>query len=244
MNADRYAARQWMSENRFSCLVEMLLVFGVAGLVILAGLPLAGESLFGRQLVVVAANAVMLALVWLGTRLRGLGAESLGLAVRRAGWKPLAAGFGKSLVVLVLGLIGFGLGSMVMANITGIPQQADVSGYDYLRGNLPMLLISLGTIYVVSSLGEEVIYRGFLIDRLERLLGGARRSTWVAVVISSLVFGAAHFGWGIVGVVQTTFMGLAFALSFIWFRRNLWILVAAHAYMDTALIVPLYLANS
>jgi membrane protease YdiL (CAAX protease family) len=243
MNAYRRAARQWLSESRFSCLVEILLVFGVAGLVILAGLPLAGESLFARQLVVVAANAAMLALVWLGTRLRGLGAESLGLAVQWAGWKSLAAGFGKSLAVLVLGLIGFAFGSMVMANITGIPQQADVSGYDYLRGNLPMLLVSLGTIYVVSSLGEEVIYRGFLIDRLERLLGGARRSTWVAVVISSLVFGAAHFGWGIVGVVQTTFMGLAFALSFIWFRRNLWILVAAHAYMDTALIVPLYLAT-
>lgn len=236
----RRSMGEWMGRHRLSFLFEIILVFAVAGLVIVAGLPFAGEDLFARQLVVVAANAAMLGLVWLGTRLRGLGAESLGLSFRWPGYKAMAVGFGKSLVVLVLGLAGFMLGSIVMANITGIPQQADVSGYNYLAGNLPLLLVSLAAIYVVSSLGEEVIYRGFLIDRIERLLGSARGATWIAVIASSLVFGAAHFGWGPVGVVQTFFMGLAFALCFIWFKRNLWILVVAHADMDTALIVPLY----
>jgi hypothetical protein len=103
-----------------------------------------------------------------------------------------------------------------------------------------MLLVSLAAIYVVSSFGEEVIYRGFLIHRVENLLGNGRKATWAAVVVSSVIFGLAHFGWGLVGVVQTTFMGLALALSFLLFKRNLWLLVAAHAYMDTALIVPMY----
>ena len=110
-----------------------------------------------------------------------------------------------------------------------------------VAANIAMLfLVSLAAIYVVSSLGEEVVYRGFLINRLEELFGGGRKATWVAVILSSLIFGLAHFGWGIVGVVQTTFMGFALAGSYLLFRRNLWILVAAHAYMDTVLIVPMY----
>jgi membrane protease YdiL (CAAX protease family) len=226
--------------SKLAAVLEIAFVFGAAGLVIFLGVPLVGEDLFARQLVIFAANLLMLTLVWLGLRLRGQGAAYLGLSARWHGWKSLAIGFGKSLVVLVLAMAGFVLGSIVMANITGIPQQADVSGYDFLQGNLAMLLVSLAAIYFVSSVGEEVVYRGFLINRVRDSLGGGKSAIWVAVIVSSLVFGLAHYGWGVVGMVQTTFMGLALALSYLLFRRNLWILVAAHAYMDTALIVPLY----
>lgn len=221
--------------------VEIISVFAAAALVILVGIRFAGEDLLARQAVLFTANLVMLSLVWLFLRRRGQTAAYLGLAWRLSGWKSLLTGFAKSLAVLVIGLAGFMLGSIVMVNITGMPQQADVSSYDYLQGNLPMLLLSLAGIYLVSSFGEEVIYRGFLIQRVEEALGERRYACYVAVVVSAVVFGLAHFGWGPAGMVQTTFMGLAFALAFLWFKRNLWILVAAHAYMDTALIVPLYL---
>ncbi|MBT8048294.1 MAG: CPBP family intramembrane metalloprotease [Xanthomonadales bacterium] len=232
-----------MNHSKISAVIEIFLVFGAAALVIVVGLPFAGDSLFAKQLVVVAANIAMLTVVGVGMYRRGQGFEYLGLSFTFGGWKSLALGFAKSLAVLVLGVAGFIFGSIVMANITGIPEQADVSGYNYLQGNLPLLLVSLTSIYVVSSFGEEVIYRGYLINRIEEILGGSRRALWAAVVMSSIIFGIAHFGWGIVGVVQTGFMGLAFAASYILFRRNLWILVAAHAYMDTALIVPLYFAQ-
>ena len=57
----------------------------------------------------------------------------------------------------------------------------------------------------------------------------------------SLVFGAAHFQWGLIGVVQTACMGLALGISYRVLKRNLWILVVAHAYMDTILFVQMYL---
>ena len=220
--------------------LEIIFVFGAAALVIFLGIPLVGEDPFARQLVIFTANLAMLTLIWLGLRLRGQGAAYLGLSARWQGWKSLAIGFAKSLVVLVLALAGFLFGSIVMANITGIPQQADLSGYDFLQGNPGMLAVSLAAIYFVSSFGEEVVYRGFLINRMQGLLGGGKGAVWIAVIVSSLVFGLAHYGWGTVGMVQTAFMGLALALSYLLFRRNLWILVAAHAYLDTALIVPLY----
>jgi hypothetical protein len=41
-------------------------------------------------------------------------------------------------------------------------------------------------------------------------------------------------------MVQTTLMGLALAVSYLVVRRNLWVLVLAHAYIDTLLLVQLY----
>ena len=65
-----------------------------------------------------------------------------------------------------------------------------------------------------------------------------------ALVISAIVFGFAHFDWGVVGIVQTTFMGLALAASYLLVKRNLWVLILAHAYIDTLLLVQLYLGPS
>jgi membrane protease YdiL (CAAX protease family) len=232
-----------LASSKLARSIEVLAVFGAASVVIFFGLDLTGGDLFAKQLVVVAANAVMLALVWLGLRLRGQRADYLGLSMRFASWKAIAWGFAKSLAVLIMAMAGFIFGSIIMMNLAGAPQQADVSGYDYLQGNPTLFLVSLASIYFFSSFGEEVVYRGFLITRLEDLFGGDRKALVLAVVASSLVFGLAHFGWGVTGMVQTAFMGLAMAISFVIFERNLWVLVATHAYMDSALIWPLYLGK-
>lgn len=221
-------------------IVEIVAVFASATILVVIGRRYAAGNLIAIQLVTFFANLVMLALVWLGLRCRGQGVKHFGVGLTIGSGRSLAMGFLKSLAALAIGSTGFVLGSIVMANITGIPGQADVSGYNFLRGNLPLMLASLAGIYFVSSFGEEFVYRGFLMTRVEELLGRGRGATVAAVVVSAVLFGLAHFSWGIFGIVQTAFMGLGFSLSFLLFKRNLWILVAAHAYMDTALIVPLY----
>jgi hypothetical protein len=96
-----------------------------------------------------------------------------------------------------------------MANITGIPEGADMSSYQFLSGNLPMLLVSLIGVFIGSSFAEELLYRGFLTSRIEELLGNKHNSIWIAILISSIMFGFAHYEWGWMGIVQTTFMGAA-----------------------------------
>ena len=116
--------------------------------------------------------------------------------------------------------------------------------YNYLSGNLPMLIISLACVYAGSSFGEEVVYRGFLMTRIQDLLGGQTKLALMgALILSSIIFGFAHFEWGPTGIVQTTCMGLALGTSFLWTKRRLWPLIVAHAVMDTMLLVPLYFAT-
>ena len=87
------------------------------------------------------------------------------------------------------------------------------------------------------------MYRGFLITRIENLLGKGKWCTPIAIVVSATVFGLAHFSWGPTGIVQTAFFGLALAICFIRFRRNLWLLVWTHVIMDTLLWVQRYMSG-
>lgn len=228
--------------NKLFGVFEILAVFAAAVAIIFAGLPFAGENLFAKQLVIFLANIGMLLLVWLGLHLRGESWKHFGLSSGPIAWRPLLKGILQAAGVLVFAVAAFILGAIIMANIVGQPQQADVSGYNFLKGNLPLLVVSLLGIYFVSSFGEEVIYRGFLINRISELGGRSGAALVAAVLISAAIFGLAHIGWGVTGVVQTTLMGLALALSYLFVKRNLWVLVAAHAVMDTMLIVPLYFA--
>ena len=221
---------------------EMAVLFAVPLVFIVGVVPFVGENPLAIHGVVWIANVVMLLIVWQGLRLRGEGWEHLGLrfGVPKASVVVRAAGL--SIVVLVGALAGFVVGAIVGANMFGMPEQADMSEYNYLAGNLPMLLLALVGVYIVSSFGEEVVYRGFLIMRIEELRPGSRHIRKIGLLVSAVVFGLAHYTWGPAGVVQTTFMGLALGIAYLAVGRNLWINVLAHAYADTILLVQQYLA--
>jgi membrane protease YdiL (CAAX protease family) len=221
--------------------LEILLVLLVAFVVVFVGWQLVGADPFARQAVVWFANVSMLVTVGIGLRVRGQKWEHIGLTFRFGGRRALVRAVLQSIVVLIAALIAFVVGSVLIANIASAPESADMSGYEYLHGNLPMLLVALAAVYVVSSLGEEVLYRGFLMTRIAEMGKGSRAAWITALAVSAAVFGLAHFDWGLVGIVQTTFMGLALGASYLLVKRNLWVLILAHAYIDTLLLVQLYL---
>ncbi len=223
---------------------ELLLLFILVAAFVSAGLPLAGENPIYLQLVIWMANILMLLYVWAGLKLRGESWKDLGLHMGSFSWKTGIKTFLLSLLVFVLALIGFGLGSVIMANITGIPEPADMTGYNYLSGNLGLLLLTLVGVYIASSFGEEVIYRGFLIKRISEIGQDSKTAVVIAVIISAIIFGLIHYKWGPMGMVQTGFMGLVLGICYIKLKRRLWVLVLAHAYLDTILMVQLFLDGS
>jgi membrane protease YdiL (CAAX protease family) len=131
-----------------------------------------------------------------------------------------------------------------MANITGVPENANLGGYEYLKNNIGMLFLTLGGVYIVSSFGEEVIYRAFLINRISELGHETKKAMIIATILSSIIFGLVHYEWGAMGIVQTGFMGLVLSICYIKLKKRLWVLILAHAYMDTTLIVQMYLTQN
>lgn len=86
------------------------------------------------------------------------------------------------------------------------------------------------------GLHEEILFRGFILTRLNALF----RSPAAAIVVSSLVFGSLHFYQGPIGVVQTTAVGLILAIL-VTVTRTLWPAILAHTLFDTIglMLIPL-----
>ena len=230
-----------LSANKWAQCIEIGVVFSPALLVIgiFQVMPFKNPMFFIGALWI--ANVAMMLLIWLGVRLRGESLQTVGLSFDRPSFSGVAKTVLWSIPIFVSAVVAFIFGSIVMANIVGIPEGANLSEFNYLQGNLPMLLVSLAGVYVVASFGEELVYRGFLVTRLQQLFGGETRVAVIsALVFSSLVFGFAHFSWGPMGIGQTTFMGGALGIAYLLSKRNLWPLILAHGYMDTLLLTQLY----
>lgn len=190
-----------------------------------------------HQATIWALYVLSMALIWWLSHRRGRGWRDLGLT--GGGFIFWRNTVGYSLIAVVLGVLAFVMGGALATNLGWVPLPADLSGYAFLKGNAGLVALTLLAVYIGSSLGEEVVFRGFLITRLQEIFKGWWPSFW-AVLISGLLFGLAHVAWGLMGMIQTAFMGWALGYCYLRFGRNLWVTFLAHMYMDTLLILQMY----
>jgi len=223
---------------------EILLVFLPALLLIEFMSSWVGEDPLRSTGVIWVAYVLMFAMVWTGMKLRGQSWKDFGLTFTRVSPTEGLRIFGLSLLVFVIACCAFLIGPVLIANFTEVQQNADFSKYDFLKDNLAALFLSLASAYIISSFGEEVIFRAFLINRIAELTNATKYSSVIAVMLSSIFFGLIHYQWGPMGMVQTGCMGLVMGIFYVKLKKRLWILILAHAYLDTVLFVQLYLASN
>jgi membrane protease YdiL (CAAX protease family) len=84
------------------------------------------------------------------------------------------------------------------------------------------------------------VFRGYLFERLGRLMGKSARAKALIVVLTSLLFGAVHFPvQGLAGAEQATILGLAFGALYAR-SGSLWFLMIAHAAFDLTALWIIY----
>ncbi|WP_222982955.1 CPBP family intramembrane glutamic endopeptidase [Flagellimonas meishanensis] len=236
----KYRWGRLLNQNRTAIIVEIALVFGLPMLFMVFVSPYAKGNLLAEHVVVWFTNAIMILLISIGLWLRGESWKDFGITLRLGNTKELLRVFLWSLLVFVITLIAFGLGYKVAILFLQTDLQMDMSGYEYLKNNTGVFILSLVGVYVISSFGEEFIYRGFLVNRLAWLFNGIRFKNVGAILLSSILFGLIHYKWGAIGMVQTFFMGLALASSYVLLKKRLNICILAHAYMDSLLFLNIY----
>ena len=119
----------------------------------------------------------------------------------------------------------------------------DASRYGNLHGNLQRFLFLLGVTWTTAAFGEELLFRAFLLTRLELLLGNTRSATATAVVLQAVLFGCAHGFQGATGILTTSVVGLVFGAAYVR-GRNLWPIMIAHGLVDSFGLVALYFGLS
>lgn len=112
--------------------------------------------------------------------------------------------------------------------------------YHYLVGNTAALPVMLYLVIVGAGFGEETVFRGFLFERLRKLLGSTRQATAAIVLVTALFFGLVHYPeQGVAGAEQATITGLIFGV--IYARTGgLPLLMIAHAAFDLAAVAIIY----
>ena len=199
----------------FGLLVAML---GPLAVAVASERPLASPNrlrvfLFAQAgLAAVVAVVLFLVVVWERNSLSSLGLRSVN--VRSIAWGLAIAAF----ILYVL--------PPIEARVLGVLRPGGFEeGLTKLR-ELPVWSVVLAI--VLGGAAEEILYRGYAVERIGTLTG----NLWLAGVISVIVFAAAHIPmWGRRSALATLISGAVLTGFYLW-QRDLTACIFAHIVTD------------
>ena len=143
------------------------------------------------------------------------------------------------LTTVLLGLaIGSGLSLLSIVVIQPLAERItkqphDVQMVEGVRGNWRALLSWLVLVWTIVAFGEELLFHGFLLSQVIKLLGTTILALVVNVLFNSIVFGLAHAYQGRSGAWSTGIVGACLSALYILSGYNLWLPIVAHGAIDT-----------
>jgi hypothetical protein len=112
--------------------------------------------------------------------------------------------------------------------------------YHFLAGNSAALPGMLFTVIVAAGFGEEILFRSYMFERLGKLLGPSLWSKGLIILITSALFGMAHYReQGVAGVEQALMTGLTFGTIFA-VTGSIFLPMIVHAAFDVAAVAIIY----
>ena len=172
---------------------------------------------------------------WLSMRLRRVGWRQVGLG-RPAKWGStvLAA----IVIALAYNALDIGVVLPLLRRLTGEP--LDLAAFAGLRGDAGTLMLLLTVAWISAAFPEELLYRGYMLNRLGDVFGRRIAGWAAAAALVCLTFGLAHHAQGITGVLDNILAGGLFATLYFVSGRNLWLPILVHGIIDTSSVVLLY----
>jgi membrane protease YdiL (CAAX protease family) len=175
---------------------------------------------------------------WASLRLRGLRWKDVGFAQPRSWRNALVIG-----VAAGLAIEGFELFVSQPLLARWIGKMPDLSDFASLVGNWKLTLFFIVLLWVLGALGEEIVYRGYLMNRVAALFRNGRIAWIVSLIAISFAFGCAHVDQGATGMVENIWDGLLLGALYLACGRNLVDPVVAHAVTDTVDFILIYLGK-
>jgi len=202
-----------------------------------AELVLGAAIVIGHNVFHVVPNEVPI-LVVLGLasmRLRNGSFAALGFR-RPDSWRRIV------LIALAAAALRVVLGQFVIDPLTALvwPPAVAPAGVESIAGDIGTALAYLGIVWTFAAFGEEIAYRGYLMNRAADAGGRTTAAWWIAVVVVSILFGYGHFYKGPSGIVDSGVAGLILGAAYLVSGRNLWTTVLAHGFIDTFGVICLY----
>lgn len=177
---------------------------------LLAPDPTASGGIVIRELAILAVTAFLL---WIVVARERLPLSSVGLRFDRVG-RSIGWGFGLAVVafiILAAVLVGYSSLGIHYGEGTAISRALPVTFLAVLR----------------AGISEEVLYRGFALERLQSLTG----SKWIAAGVTLVLFAGFHYRQGMAGVFIAFVIGALFTAFYLW-KRDLLANIVGHFLVD------------
>lgn len=146
------------------------------------------------------------------------------------------------LIALAAAALRILLGALVIEPVTAHfwPRPIAPSGMNEIAGHVGAALRWLLLVWTFAAFGEEIGYRGYLINRAADAGGRSKFAYWAGVVAVSVLFGYGHFYKGPSGIVDSGMAGLILGTAYVLSGRNLWVCVLAHGFIDTVGLIAVF----
>jgi uncharacterized protein len=177
---------------------------------------------------------------WISLRLRGLRWRDVGLRFSPEPNWPLTKIFFVG-VAVGIGMKALELFATQPLLTKLLHQGADLHELQRLVGNTQLLILGIVLAWVLAAVGEETVWRGYLLNRSADLFGRSTLGWTASAIIISLAFGLAHFSQGTTGVIENIIDGAILVGIYFATNRNLLAPIIAHGIQDTVDIILIYL---
>jgi len=183
-----------------------------------------------------AALVYLFVIGWLSLWLRKSSWRQLGLSGPISWLRTIGIG---ALVGLLYQAVSIWLIAPLLQRLANEP--LDLSQVAAVHNNIPLLIFWLTISWTTAAFGEEMVFRGYLLNRVADLLGHNRVGWVIGLIGSSALFGIGHAYQGITGILDTFLFSCVIATLYLAGRRNIWLPVIAHGVYDTAAFVLIFL---
>ncbi len=145
------------------------------------------------------------------------------------------------LLGIILELFATFISTPILSSIFNI--EPNLSEFQEIKGNLAMLFLFILLSWVLAAFGEEICFRGFLMNRIADFFGNNKTAWVVSLVLSSILFGWGHTEQGVTGWIQEGMSALFLGIIFLKYGRNLTIPIITHGVSNTLAFILIYLGK-
>ncbi len=165
---------------------------------------------------------------WASLWLRSLAWRDVGLRRPRS-WS--LAIFGGLLASASAQFLGLRVLSPALLRLRG--EALQTGSLAFLHGNFAAYLFLLVFTWPLAAVLEEMVYRGYLLNRMFDLLGRRKLAIAISLVLNALIFSLAHGRYTFDFILTSLPMGLLEGCLYLASGRNLWTSIITHGMANT-----------